>query len=93
MSTTIQVVLAVLASAVFIGLLAHFGARLAERRRYDGVPLDHAARQIRAIQHRTLRQMIRTAHLADLHQPPQRRGSTSVAIIDIDDVDETVDRS
>ena len=66
MSVVAQTILALPVSGVFVGLVAFYGARLAERGRAADVVKQLAAQRIRAIQRHTLRQLVITAHRTDL---------------------------
>lgn len=66
MSFVAQTVLVLLVSGVFVGLVAFYGARLAERKRAADVVQQMAAHRIRSIQRHTLRQLVMTAQRTDL---------------------------
>ncbi|HMM41122.1 MAG TPA: hypothetical protein PKA95_04405 [Thermomicrobiales bacterium] len=66
MSFIVQTAVALLVAGVFVGLVAFYGARLAERRRAANVVQQMAAHRIRSIQRHTLRQLVITAQRTDL---------------------------
>lgn len=81
MSTIVQLLVALVLGGLFVGLLAFYGARMADRRQAAQIVQQVTARQIRSIQRRTLRQLVITAQRTDLMgHPPE----DSVEIIDVE---------
>ena len=84
MSLVAQTVLVLLVSGVFVGLVAFYGARLAERRRAADAVHQLAPLRIRSIQRHTLRQLLITAQRTDLMDQPANQAGGVIDIIEVE---------